>query len=429
MILEGNERGGAKNLALHLLKEENDHVTVHELRGFMSDDLAPALNEIYAVSRGTRAKKFMFSLSMNPPETARVPTEAFLRAIERTEQDLGLSGQPRAIVFHEKKGRRHCHVVWSRIDAVNMKAIKIDFYKRRLTAISRDLYIEHGWKMPRGFMCSAERDPKNYTLAQWQQARRAGKHSREVKAAFQDSWAVSDSLASFRHALSERGYRLAVGRRGYVAIDERCEVYSVARQLKKGTGKKEVAAKLGEPEGLPGVREARAEMAAALARRLDTLGRAQQSAIATRQQDIKCLLAELVQRQKAERGTLDSDHAQRRIRETRARQRRFNKGLRGLLDHFTGRHRRIREQNEQDAAHALQRDRGEKDTLVFRQLEQRRALARRIKRLAQYRDASAEHIRADIAQFQDIREGRRDAFDQAASPDSPRRANGVSLER
>tara|TARA_B100000953_G_scaffold206126_1_gene170061 strand:+ start:685 stop:897 length:213 start_codon:yes stop_codon:yes gene_type:complete len=44
MILHGNERGGAKNLSLHLLKEENDHVTVHELRGFMSGSLVPALN-------------------------------------------------------------------------------------------------------------------------------------------------------------------------------------------------------------------------------------------------------------------------------------------------------------------------------------------------------------------------------------------------
>ena len=102
MILHGNERGGAKNLALHLLKEENDHVTVHELRGFMSDELTPALNEIYAVSRGTKAKKFMFSLSLNPPEKEKVSTQAFLDAIERSEKDLGLSGQPRAIVFHEK---------------------------------------------------------------------------------------------------------------------------------------------------------------------------------------------------------------------------------------------------------------------------------------------------------------------------------------
>ncbi len=36
MILVGNQRGGAKNLALHLMKEENEHIHVQELRGFCS---------------------------------------------------------------------------------------------------------------------------------------------------------------------------------------------------------------------------------------------------------------------------------------------------------------------------------------------------------------------------------------------------------
>ena len=33
MILNGNQRGGAKDLAIHLMKEENDHVELYELRG------------------------------------------------------------------------------------------------------------------------------------------------------------------------------------------------------------------------------------------------------------------------------------------------------------------------------------------------------------------------------------------------------------
>ena len=60
MILIGNQRGGAKDLAQHLLKEENDHVQVHELRGFASGNLAGALTEAYAVSRGTKCKQFLF---------------------------------------------------------------------------------------------------------------------------------------------------------------------------------------------------------------------------------------------------------------------------------------------------------------------------------------------------------------------------------
>lgn len=43
MILKASQRGGSKQLALHLLKtEENEHVHVHELRGFMAEDLQSA---------------------------------------------------------------------------------------------------------------------------------------------------------------------------------------------------------------------------------------------------------------------------------------------------------------------------------------------------------------------------------------------------
>ena len=67
MILKGNQRGGGKQLAAHLLKvEDNEHVHIHELRGFMSDNLHSALHEAYAVSRGTRAKQFLFSLLRKP---------------------------------------------------------------------------------------------------------------------------------------------------------------------------------------------------------------------------------------------------------------------------------------------------------------------------------------------------------------------------
>ena len=125
MILQGSQRGGARDLARHLLKKENEHIEVYELRGFASHDLRSALDELHAISRGTRAKQFLFSLSLNPPPTANVSTDQFLSAINKVEDRLGLTDQPRAIVFHEKSDRRHCHVVWSRIDADEMKAIPL----------------------------------------------------------------------------------------------------------------------------------------------------------------------------------------------------------------------------------------------------------------------------------------------------------------
>ena len=58
--------------ALHLLKDENDHVEVHELRGFVADDLVSTLAEVQAISRGAKAKQPFFSLSLNPPPEENV---------------------------------------------------------------------------------------------------------------------------------------------------------------------------------------------------------------------------------------------------------------------------------------------------------------------------------------------------------------------
>lgn len=140
MILKGSQRAGAKQLSLHLMNDrDNDHVTLHELRGFIAGDLHGALAESYAISRGTKCEQFLFSLSLNPPKQVIAGEDDFRRAADEAEKRLGLEGQPRAIVFHEKEGRRHAHVVWSRINPETMKAINLPFYKKRLNELSREL--------------------------------------------------------------------------------------------------------------------------------------------------------------------------------------------------------------------------------------------------------------------------------------------------
>lgn len=196
MILKGNQRANGRELALHLLNVEGDeHAVVHELRGFMSDDLIEAFKETEAISLGTKC-------------------------------------QPRAVVFHEKKGRRHAHCVWSRIDVEKMRAINLSYYKLRLRDISRELYLEHGWEMPAGLIDARDRDPMNYTGAEASQANRVKRDPVELKTLLKSCWSASDSGAAFASALWEQGFCLARGdRRGFVAVDAQGEVYSLSRWL------------------------------------------------------------------------------------------------------------------------------------------------------------------------------------------------------
>ncbi|MDA5558163.1 relaxase/mobilization nuclease domain-containing protein [Shimia sp. MMG029] len=231
MILKGNARGYGAQLAHHLLNpRDNDHVTVHRIDGFVADDLYGAFAEAEAISNATRCDKYLFSVSLNPPQDAEVSVEDFEETIAQVEKRLGLAGQPRAIVFHEKNGRRHAHAVWSRIDGQEHKAINLPHYKRKLGGLARELYRSHDWEMPQGFVDAEKRDPLNYTRQEAGQAKRAKRDPKALKAMFRACWEASDSRAGFEAALKEQGFALARGdRRGFIAVDADGKVWSLSR--------------------------------------------------------------------------------------------------------------------------------------------------------------------------------------------------------
>lgn len=269
MILKAKERGDAGQLARYLLSmRDNEHVELHEVYGFASDDLIGAFSEADAIARGTRCKNYLFSMSLNPPEGAAVSKAIFEETADRIEKKLGLDNQPRAIVFHEKDGRRHAHVVWSRINVQRMRAINLPHYKAKLLDVSRTLYLEHGWDMPRGLQDRRLRDPLNFTREEWQQAKRANLDPREIKTVLRQCWGNSDNQDSFEQALKERGFLLARGdRRGSVALDYQGEVYSLSRYA--GVKVKEIEARLGQSELLPSVDEVKERLAKSMTRKLE----------------------------------------------------------------------------------------------------------------------------------------------------------------
>lgn len=212
MILKASQRGGAMQLARHLLNDQNnDHVTVHSVTGFVAEDVTGALMEIYAVSRATKCTQFMFSLSLSPPKGVVVTTADFENAVDQAAERLGLQDQPRVILFHEKESRLHCHAVFSRIDIEAMRAINLPFFKSRLTELSRELYLAYGWELPKGLSDPSLADPRNFGLVEWQEARRAKRDPREMKLTLKQCFTQSDGQPAFTAALKERGFWLCRG--------------------------------------------------------------------------------------------------------------------------------------------------------------------------------------------------------------------------
>ncbi|MEM9205802.1 MAG: AAA family ATPase, partial [Pseudomonadota bacterium] len=361
MILEGNARGYGQDLAIHLLNpRDNDHVTVHAIEGFIADDLLGAFAEIEAISQATQCSKYLFSLSLNPPADQSVSIDLFEATIAETERRLGLVGQPRVIVFHEKNGRRHAHCVWSRINATEMKAIGLPHYKRKLTRQAHEIFLEQEWDVPQGFERFDARDPLNCSRQEAQQAKRTGHDRKALKAMFLECWQVSDSGPAFAAALQDQGYMLARGdRRGVVAVDSDGKVWSLSRWC--GVKPRKVARKVGDLNRLPDVEEA-----AALARGMPRPERQMPDpSVEVRRQA-------LVARQRAERADLIRAQEQRRIHELKAQP----KGLRAVFLRMTGQYANHVAACDAAAREAKHLDRAEQQRLIDRHLSERRTLDR-----------------------------------------------------
>lgn len=401
MILIGSERGGAKQLAVHLLKEENEHVTVHEVRGFVSTDVTGALKEAYAISFGTKCKNFLFSVSLNPPENEDVSIDTFENTLERIEARTGLTDHPRVIVFHEKQGRRHAHCVWSRIDADTMTAKNLSHFKIKLQSISREIYHEHNWKMPNGLVRGETGNPKNYTLAQWQQCKRMGRDAGELKGMMQDCWAASDSATAFQNALKERGLVLAKGdRRGHVAVTHEGEVLSIARYV--GKKAKEVRERLGDPETLPSIEQARVQTAQDMHTNFQRHAEQTKSDFQQNADAIETRRLKMVQQQQVERQKQQAGQQKRWNEEVRQRSQRLNSGLKGVWQRITGQHKRIQQQNEQEAYAALKRDQAQRESLIRAQMQDRRKLQIEIKATRERQFDAINDIRQDQQRYRSM---------------------------
>ncbi len=267
MILKGNQRAGAADLATHLSNEyDNERIEIAQVRGTVERDLHGAFAEFEAVAAGTRCKEPLYSLAINP--ASPLSREQYMAAIDHIEGKLGLAGQPRAVVFHVKNGREHCHVVWSRIDLDNMRAIGLSHDRMKLRTCARELAHAYGLTLPPGLAEDRgdARFEKNrdVTFAERAMAEASGITPEQRRSTITALFRSSDSAEAFRAGLERAGYVVAQGeRRAYVVVDRAGHVHALARQI-DGAKTKDVKARLSTlpAESLPTVEAAKAQQAA-----------------------------------------------------------------------------------------------------------------------------------------------------------------------
>jgi len=215
--------------------DTNERAEVKEILGTAADDLRGALLEMEAVAAGAQTTKPFYHGSINTRADERLTDEQRLHSIDWLEAALGLTGQPRVVVVHEKEGREHCHIVWSRINLDRMAAISDSHNYRKHEEVARALEREFGHERVQGAHIERdgkERPERTPSHSEMLQAERTGLSTAEAKTFMTEIWRTTKNGQEFKAALEERGWVLARGdRRDFVAIDQKGGVHSIARRI------------------------------------------------------------------------------------------------------------------------------------------------------------------------------------------------------
>lgn len=322
MIPKASQRAEGQDLATHLLNaQDNEYLEVADVRGAVARDLHGAFAEWeLQASAMTRCQNYLYSLSVNPDPAQGTLTRAqYLDYIDRAEDKLGLSGQPRAVIFHIKNGREHCHVIWSRIDTAQGKAIHQAFDHEKLMMVSRQFARDHGLILPEGMEPGRSGDSRR-KASQYEkhQENTTGLTKEERMAHVTAAWRRRDNPQAFVHDLQQLGYVLAAGdKRPYVLVDCYGHMNALPKLIDdRSVRTKDIRAFLEKefpPESLPTVEEARElvaqhrkalkdfDKAQAKSDRRDALKRVQ----AERRKGVEKERATMLDRQKDERQDLD----------------------------------------------------------------------------------------------------------------------------
>lgn len=265
MIIKGKSRAGPSQLARHLGRADtNERVEILQLDSAGTTEQAFRDWQTYTLA--TNGRLGLYHANIDPDAKYEMTRDQWWRAVEVLEEELGLQGQPRAVVLHEKHGREHIHVVWARTDMDTMKlrgdGWNYDAHERASLRLEHEFGHEHvpGKHAKRDREKQPEFPKAEVSHHEWQQSERGGighvQRRAQVKALFEGS----DTGLAFKAALEDAGYVLARGdRRGFVILDDHAKVYSLSDQL-PGVRAKDLRAFMVEIDldRLPSVKEARA---------------------------------------------------------------------------------------------------------------------------------------------------------------------------
>lgn len=256
-MISGAERGkGGDALAKHLLKDENDSVTVLTPRGLGSRDLIGQVRELVAMSLGGRTDRPVYHVHCDPDPSIGDNDAARSRFWALMEAEFQLTGQPYCGAVHVKHSRRHEHRVYSLVrPSGQVVDLAWDYLRRE--RCGRIVEYEFGMPSPTPSkharaIVKALREAGRDDVAAWMEASgtteaprpvarlspqerlietRTGVSLDDLRAAALAAWQASESGEGFLAALRASGLDLRQGRSGPVVVDRTGTAHLATRMI------------------------------------------------------------------------------------------------------------------------------------------------------------------------------------------------------
>jgi hypothetical protein len=236
MIINGGSRSNGVFFAKHLANgENNERVTLCEMRSLAATNISDAFREMNAVASGTLCKNYFYHANINPTENEQLTREQWSISVDTLERHLLLAGHPRFVVEHQKKGRTHRHVIWSRIDVRTMRAaVMADNYAKH-EAAARQLEAEFCLKAVQSVLGPNRsgnprplRRPKTWETFRGQ---KSGIDPIAMTKTLTRLYHECADGSAFAAALAEHGLTLVRGRASVCLRDAAGDLHSLARRL------------------------------------------------------------------------------------------------------------------------------------------------------------------------------------------------------
>jgi hypothetical protein len=214
---------------------ENVRTTIIKSEGLASETIDDMMREMQAVAIGTRAENFMWIADISPDPGKRVTEQEWDRMRQVIEEKRGLKGQMYFVIEQEKAdGRVHRHLVESRIDRENGRAIPDGEDAKICHAASRQICEEFGWERNISPFDKDREGPRpKRAPKRWEMYRgmKTGIDPRDLTAEVTELFQHSQNGREFQAALELHGYPLVTGRRGLLILDSAGKEHSLVKRI------------------------------------------------------------------------------------------------------------------------------------------------------------------------------------------------------